>query len=359
MKKIKLTEESLIQVVKYLIPKGYSRISYLLVSSGIFLLVPSVRDFVIIFLFGKESELFNYLQYFQIIGGLFIIIGLAFYSIFFLLDNRKKGTSKIIKKSVKKFNNQPPEQVTKLGAEEINIANTLFANDLSPTVKLVVFDLDGTLIHGDGFEYSWKSIWEYLGLSDLERKKYYVQYVEEGTINYEEWCEICLEKFKAFSITRSDIEKISSRLSLIKNFDFVIKELKSKGVKLAIVSGGIDTFLEFLVPNYLELFDRLYINKFVYGEGDKLTEVVPTEYDFNNKVNAIFEMCDEWGINPHNVAFVGEGRNDRFVFKAMKELEIEGRIALPSKNNKQDMETLAKHQFDDEDLSSILNVIDY
>src|ERR1700754_343495 len=43
--------------------------------------------------------------------------------------------------------------------------------------KIVAFDLDGTLLQGEKFKYSWQLVWNYLGYHDDLRKKFYNMHI--------------------------------------------------------------------------------------------------------------------------------------------------------------------------------------
>ena len=55
-----------------------------------------------------------------------------------------------------------------------------------------------------------------------------------------------------------------------------IQFLKERGIKLAIVSGGIDIFLEEKIPDYKTLFDYVFINRFRFDDEGTFTSVIST-----------------------------------------------------------------------------------
>lgn len=221
--------------------------------------------------------------------------------------------------------------------------------------KLIVFDLDGTLLRGKDFKYSWKRIWEYLELPDTLRRKYYNDFYERKIITYDKWCEICVKEFKKKGVSRADFKEITNGISATKNLKEAIETLKFNGFITAIVSGGVDTFLEELIPNHEELFDYIFINKLIFDQQDRLFSVIPTPYDFDKKLDAIKLICKERKIKLGQVVFVGEGRNDEGVFSAILKSGSGFSIAYPG--NESSIEHTASVVVEEDDLYQVINVI--
>lgn len=60
---------------------------------------------------------------------------------------------------------------------------------------LVAFEIDGTLIVGDGFEFSWKEVWRALQGDENLRSSWMREY-RLGHITYDEWCHRCVAEFR-------------------------------------------------------------------------------------------------------------------------------------------------------------------
>jgi HAD superfamily phosphoserine phosphatase-like hydrolase len=120
--------------------------------------------------------------------------------------------------------------------------------------------------------------------------------------------------FRAKGLCRSDFTTIANGLSVTPGFRKTMQVLKENGIKVAIVSGGIDTLLEVMVPDYKSIFEnRVYINRFVFDEKGLVVGVDATDYDFAGKVEAIEKICVQEGFRMDEVVFVGDSRNDNYV----------------------------------------------
>lgn len=178
-------------------------------------------------------------------------------------------------------------------------------------VDLVAMDVDGTIIRG--IEFSWKEVWRYLGYPDRERKTAMQKYLAEQ-LSYEDWCLYCLRAFKARKLKKADFKRIAKPAHLVSGFRDAVAAMRAAGMKLVVVSGGIDTFLQELIPDYETVFDEVFINRFEFSKRKPhlLERINPTPYDFAGKVACIEQLCQRHTIPMDRVAFIGEGLNDRY-----------------------------------------------
>jgi len=225
----------------------------------------------------------------------------------------------------------------------------------STPYKAVFFDLDGTLIRGrsgyENFRYSWQLVWEHLGFHDSERKRYYQEYLDRK-ITYQRWCDITRDLFRERRLQERHFHEIVKKVRLTKNCRPAMRLLKQRGVKLVLVSGGIDSFLRAAFPDYHEFFDHVFINKFHYDRDGIVDAVETTKYDFEGKFDAIKYVRRKYGFEYHECVFVGEGRNDVF---AATELNKQGGLTIgyPPEH----LRDLANHEVLQDRLDALLDVI--
>ena len=189
--------------------------------------------------------------------------------------------------------------------------------------RLVVFDLDGTLIKG--IKYSWTLLYESVGLSE-ELCKISMKKFKNGDITYPQWCKYDLDELQNGGLTKEIAQKaIKEKCKLTNNFRSAINMLKLN-CAVGIISGGADIVLYSLIPDANELFDNnIFINKLIFDETDgKLTDIIPTPYDWDDnpklkgvegKHAALKILCKKYGLSIANSVFVGDDDND---FNAMK-----------------------------------------
>lgn len=105
---------------------------------------------------------------------------------------------------------------------------------------------------------------------------------------------------------------MAKKVRLTKNCKDSLQILKHRGVKLILVSGGIDSFLRAVFPDYQQFFDYVFINKFHYDAEGLLESIETTKYDFDAKFDAIEYVRKKHRLDYSQCVFVGEGRNDIF-----------------------------------------------
>lgn len=179
--------------------------------------------------------------------------------------------------------------------------------------KLVAFDLDGTLIQGNDFVWSWRAVWKHLGYSDHDHSTVMNKYLSlQGQVSnwYRRWCEEAAVHFRQRGLRREQLREISARLYLADDCLTTIRALKEGGIRTAIISGGMDSMLEDLIPNHAELFDDVFINRLKFDTHGNFMDIVPTEHDFHGKFDAIKLLCKKYGLAHSEALFVGDGFHD-------------------------------------------------
>ncbi len=186
---------------------------------------------------------------------------------------------------------------------------------------LVVFDVDGTLIKN--IRHSWTLLWSELGVDASvaeERKDKFLK----GKLSYLDWAAADCETLKEFGFKREHITKIvdSKKCTLTHNLIEAINLLKDNGAVVSIISGGVDALLYELLPEANDLFDDIFINRFVFDNKGDLSYISPTEYDWDDykkgvagKNRGLERLCEKYDIPISKTVFVGDDLND---FKAMR-----------------------------------------
>jgi phosphoserine phosphatase len=177
--------------------------------------------------------------------------------------------------------------------------------------RVIAFDLDGTLLRG--IDFSWTVVWKHLDIPEAVYKGAMRDYLK-GKTTYQEWCELACEHFRAKGLRRCDFAQIVSGITVTKNLEETLTTLRTSGFILALISGGIDTFIEEKIPNAVELFDYICINRLRYDQASGLvTGVEATPFDFEGKTLALEAICARHGCSLKEAVFVGEGFNDGHV----------------------------------------------
>lgn len=192
-----------------------------------------------------------------------------------------------------------------------NIFNYKLNHNINSS-KLIVLGLDNTILKG--YDFSWKLVWNYLNIDDTIRKDWIRSY-HQNKINSKKWVQKKTELFVEHKLNKSNFKKILKDVYIIDGFADFIEYCKENKYALAIVSGGIDSVIEFMIPDYETIFDFVAINKFVYDDSGYLKNVIQTPYDFKGKIEGIKDIQADLNISQKNTIFVGGGYNNIHVLK--------------------------------------------
>lgn len=183
-----------------------------------------------------------------------------------------------------------------------------------PRYKLVVFDMDGTLVDMQGTEYSWAIFWRALKYPKALRQHGF-QLHSSYIINYQEWCDYCTQAFQLKGATKDRLVSIVRRnCSLRGGAIEVLSTLKQAGVKLAIISGGVDLVYDTMFAKpHDEYFSDVFINRMEFDQKGVIKKIHASPYDFAGKLHGVQALCEKYRLSPHEVMFVGDAPNDAFV----------------------------------------------
>jgi len=203
------------------------------------------------------------------------------------------------------------------------------------SIRLVVFDLDGTLTPVD-------SLWKYLhdAFGTWERGRIAAQRYRNGEISYAEWAMADARCWAGISVAA--LSDVVGKVPYREGVKQVFEELKRNSIKTAIVSAGLsvlaDKSARELDADFVEAND-LEVN------GGTLTGGIKVKVSVAEKEKVIREIAAKALVRVEEVAVVGDRANDLTLEECF-------RIAFDPKDE------LARKRADviieDDDLSRIL-----
>ena len=180
--------------------------------------------------------------------------------------------------------------------------------------KIVVFDFDGTLTKPRVDSNTWELMWTILGYDVSECEKYHKQF-SNNEISHDEWCEITEKMFIKAGCSKQHIREAAQGAQLANDAGEVIMELKSKGIKLYIVSGSIKQYVECVLGRELtECFTEIKANRFTFDDQGMLNGIIGTPYDFEGKARFVNKIIQSTHISPKDILYVGNSFNDEFIY---------------------------------------------
>jgi phosphoserine phosphatase len=181
--------------------------------------------------------------------------------------------------------------------------------------KLVCFDVDGTLV--DEVFSVWRMVHKVMGIDQGKLDRASEQYFS-GKMTFREWADHDIALWKERGVTKEDMETIVSKFSVMPGAREVVDALRARGMKLAVISGGIDIVLYHFFPDAEKLFSHIVINRLAYNADGTIRDcIVPPQFDHgDHKAKVLRDLAKKEGINPSEVIFVGDAHNDIDALKA-------------------------------------------
>lgn len=201
-----------------------------------------------------------------------------------------------------------------------------------PQVKAVIFDLDGTLtpIHS-----VWQYIHERLGTWENQGLRS-LQAFLAGRITYRQFADRDVGSW--IGVTRATMESIVAEIPLRPGAEAAAAKLKQKGVRMAILSSGLDLLAE---PVAARLgVDLCVANGLGFTDGI-VDGSIRIRVPWHGKPDQLPCICRALGVIPDEVAVVGDGVGDAplfplvrlgVAFNADPEVEAHAHVAVKSEN---------------------------
>jgi len=176
-------------------------------------------------------------------------------------------------------------------------------------MKTIIFDFDGTLTKKSN--EIWRNIWVKLDAADIDDMLY--NKVKSGELKYEDWTKEIEKEYIKRNFNKDTLNELTCKIEMMENLEDTLKQLKSKGYDLRILSGGIDYVIEFLLKDNIKYFSDVRCNKFIFDNNGFLTQIIDTDSDEEGKGRYVKKLIDKYKCNPTDIIFIGNGHNDRFV----------------------------------------------
>jgi len=183
----------------------------------------------------------------------------------------------------------------------------------SQSFKVVVFDMDGTLIKESS---CWETLHRYFRSDPKLVKKNMEDYLARR-ISYCEWMrrDLLLWKRNNKYPHISEVKKALKKYEMAKGAYESIRELKRRGYIIAIVTGGLDILAEEIAKKLG--IEYVYANGFKTDENGYLTEHVKCVVDPCEKSKNLTDLSVKLKIPLSAFIAVGDTRFDLSMFKVV------------------------------------------
>jgi phosphoserine phosphatase len=167
-------------------------------------------------------------------------------------------------------------------------------------VKLFILDIDNTVTKG-------ASIWEVIhhNVGTWERGKQYLEQFSKGEIDFKQFAAYDINCWQGQKV--ADIEKIYQKVEIRNGFYEFLDYLKSKGIRIAIISSSIKQFIEYLDKN--NQFDYIIANSMEIKD-NKLTGGVRLDICCFEKGCYFEKMLYEMKVRAEECGGIGDSPYD-------------------------------------------------
>ncbi|MEM3833106.1 MAG: HAD-IB family phosphatase [Thermoprotei archaeon] len=166
--------------------------------------------------------------------------------------------------------------------------------------RCVVFDVDGVLTKIE-------SVWQYVHerLNTWDKARINMELYFSKKITYEEWA--YLDAFLWKGISYDKFMEIFDSIPVNDGFEETLSRIKSLGLKIIAISGGLMPLLERL--NRIVRFDDMYATELIFENGIFTGKVV-VHVKYDNKDLVLLNACKKYGISTRECIVVGDSKID-------------------------------------------------
>ena len=204
--------------------------------------------------------------------------------------------------------------------------------------RLAIFDLDGTLTRE-------RSIWEYIhkrldkwyGFAEEYQKKFLA-----GEISYEQFCERDAQVWRGMRL--EELIEIAKTVPFHPGGDELMKYLKNKGLKLALVSSGLSILSNWVHERFG--FDYSVSNDLLHEEGI-LTGKVKIQVYYDRKATWVKRILEQFGARPEESIAIGDSIGDLEMFRVVG-------FSIAFNSSCRDLDQIATHCVRSQNLTDII-----
>ncbi len=211
-------------------------------------------------------------------------------------------------------------------------------------LRLVAFDMDGTLVDVSS---SWAAVHAHFGVrNDEGLRRFLANEIDDGEFIQSD---LALWHRHAPDLSLEALEAILDRIPLMPGADRLVSGLRARGIRTAIVSGGID-LLAHRVARELGI-DLALANGFHVTDDGRLTGDGVVRVPIHGKEEVLATLQEQLGIDPSDTASVGNSEIDLGLFRR-------SRVGIAFLPEDEAVRRGATHVVTERDLGRVLELLD-
>ncbi len=192
------------------------------------------------------------------------------------------------------------------------------------SIKLVFFDMEGTLFHkavhdvrGNVAPSAWGLLAKQLGPEGEHEESVTVDKWNAGQYaGYVEWMEETIRIHQKYGVTKTLFDSVMAGIDYHSGVKEVFEELRSRGVRTALISGGFKAQADRALVD-LKIDHAFAACEYFWDENGELLHWNLLPCDYEGKLDFMRLIMKEHGLIANDCAFVGDGRNDIHLAQAV------------------------------------------
>lgn len=157
---------------------------------------------------------------------------------------------------------------------------------------------------------AWTLVAKHLGSRALREEELTKDKWNNGEYSgYVEWMEDTIRIYQKYGLKRDFFEKVISSVEYYPGVKEAFEELRKKGYKTALISGGFKAQADRAVKD-LKINHAFAACEFFWDEKGKLVHWNLLPCDYEGKEDFMKLLMKEHGLKKDECAFVGDGKND-------------------------------------------------
>lgn len=174
--------------------------------------------------------------------------------------------------------------------------------------KLAIFDFDGTLTTSGKGGNCWRYVWERINKPEID-DKLYNDFLNKK-IDYFEWGDLVVQEYRKSGVDSKILKDISNKIKLRDGVKETFAILKSQGVKIYILSGGIKNIVEDCLQDSLPYIEKIEAQDFELDEKGVVKKVIHLSHNIENKFEYITLLKNQLNLKGDEIFFMGNADND-------------------------------------------------
>lgn len=226
-------------------------------------------------------------------------------------------------------------------------------------IKLIFFDMEGTIFekavknsHGNIAPSAWTLIANHLGEKASKEEEETKRKWNAGEYQgYVEWMEDTISIHQKYGLTKGFFDKVMGSIGYHSGVKETFRELHKMGYHTALISGGFKAQADRAQMD-LKIKHAFSACEYFWNKQGEICHYNLLPCDYDGKVDFMKLLMKEHGLGKEQCAFVGDGKNDFPLAKAVgisisfngpKELQEACTYSINQKEGKEDFREILKY----------------